>query len=82
MQYTSKMKTNTPIRHSDSLAHIVKYRYNSASLLPDQIKNILIVREVDERPFYGLTLVLLLLHLQDEIIKLLLQSFVGVVDAT
>ena len=76
------MKTNTPIRHSDSLAHIVKYRYNSASLLPDQIKNILIVREVDERPFYALTLVLLLLHLQDEIIKLLLQSFVGVVDAT
>ena len=63
MQYTSKMKTNTPIRHSDSLAHIVKYRYNSASLLPDQIKNILIVREVDERPFNTLTLVLLLLDL-------------------
>ncbi len=76
------MKTNTPIRHSDSLAHIVKYRYNSASLLPDQIKDILIVREVNERPFYALTLVLLLLDLQDEIIELLLQSFVGVVDAS
>ena len=76
------MKTNTPIRHSDSLAHIVKYRYNSASLLPDQIKDTLVVREVDERPFYALTLVLLLLDLQDEIIKLLLQSFVGVVNAS
>ena len=76
------MKTNTPIRHSDSLAHIVKYRYNSASLLPDQIKDTLVIREVDERPFDALTLVLLLLDLQDEIIKLLLQSFVGVVNAS
>ena len=70
------------ICHTDGLTHIVKNGNNATSLLSNEIQTVLIVGEVDERPFYSLALILLLFDFQDKIIELLLQSLVGVVDAT
>lgn len=41
----------------------------------------LVVREFDERPLDTLLAVLLLLHLEHELVELLLKGLVGVVDA-
>mmetsp|Transcript_27543 Transcript_27543/g.45779 ORF Transcript_27543/g.45779 Transcript_27543/m.45779 type:complete len:217 (-) Transcript_27543:365-1015(-) len=54
---------------------------DSSVLLVDEVKHVLIVREGNKFPQNSLLFVLLLLQLEHVLIELLLQSFVGVVDA-
>lgn len=60
---------------------VIEDRQNAQLGSLDRIETVLIVWKLDERPFNVLRLVLGLFELEDELIELLLQGFVGVVDA-
>mmetsp|Transcript_18142 Transcript_18142/g.28168 ORF Transcript_18142/g.28168 Transcript_18142/m.28168 type:complete len:513 (+) Transcript_18142:2466-4004(+) len=60
---------------------IVQHGQQSTGPGLDQIQTILIVREIDELPLNLFTLVLRLLHFENEFVELLLQRLVGEVDA-
>mmetsp|Transcript_31764 Transcript_31764/g.93230 ORF Transcript_31764/g.93230 Transcript_31764/m.93230 type:complete len:241 (-) Transcript_31764:1011-1733(-) len=62
-------------------ALLVENAQNASVALINKVQNVLIVRELDELPRDALPLVLGLLQLEYEAIELLLERFVGVVDA-
>ena len=62
-------------------ALLVQYAQDARVAPIDEVENVLIVGELDELPRDALPLVLGLLQLEDEAVELLLERFVGVVDA-
>mmetsp|Transcript_49856 Transcript_49856/g.106023 ORF Transcript_49856/g.106023 Transcript_49856/m.106023 type:complete len:479 (-) Transcript_49856:2004-3440(-) len=62
-------------------ALLVQQRQDACVLPVDEVEHVLVVREGDELPQYALSLVLVLLELEDVLVELLLQGLVGVVDA-
>mmetsp|Transcript_24017 Transcript_24017/g.69012 ORF Transcript_24017/g.69012 Transcript_24017/m.69012 type:complete len:722 (-) Transcript_24017:1240-3405(-) len=62
-------------------ALLVKQGKDARMLHIDQIQNVLVVREGNELPQNALLFVFLLLHLEHELVELLLERLIGVVDA-
>mmetsp|Transcript_12675 Transcript_12675/g.30129 ORF Transcript_12675/g.30129 Transcript_12675/m.30129 type:complete len:281 (-) Transcript_12675:535-1377(-) len=62
-------------------ALLVKQGKDARMLHINQIQNVLVVREGNELPQDALLLVFFLLHLEHELVELLLECLIGVVDA-